>query len=78
MNEPNNSDNNSEDGRPVAPLCAAPGKILTPEARRALEEAAERRAREAEDARPVELGGPSGKEPTRYGDWERKGVVSDF
>lgn len=28
--------------------------------------------------RPVEIGGPSGPEPTRYNDWERKGRVSDF
>jgi len=27
---------------------------------------------------PPEIGGPSGPEPTRYGDWERKGRVSDF
>lgn len=25
-----------------------------------------------------ERGGPAGPEPTRYGDWERKGRVSDF
>ncbi|XP_004520046.1 succinate dehydrogenase assembly factor 4, mitochondrial [Ceratitis capitata] len=25
-----------------------------------------------------EIGGPSGPEPTRYGDWERRGRVSDF
>ena len=25
-----------------------------------------------------ELGGRDGPEPTRYGDWERKGIVSDF
>ncbi|EDW03854.1 succinate dehydrogenase assembly factor 4, mitochondrial [Drosophila grimshawi] len=25
-----------------------------------------------------EIGGPAGPEPTRYGDWERKGRVSDF
>ncbi len=25
-----------------------------------------------------ETGGPKGPEPTRYGDWERKGRVSDF
>ncbi|MBT3329903.1 MAG: DUF1674 domain-containing protein [Rhodospirillaceae bacterium] len=25
-----------------------------------------------------EVGGPKGLEPTRYGDWERKGIVSDF
>ncbi len=27
---------------------------------------------------PKEIGGPSGPEPTRYNDWERKGRVSDF
>ena len=27
---------------------------------------------------PKELGGPSGPEPTRYGDWERKGICVDF
>ena len=25
-----------------------------------------------------EFGGPKGLEPSRYGDWERKGIVSDF
>ena len=56
---------------------AAPGKPLTAAARRALEEAAERRKAEATE-QPVELGGPKGPEPTRYGDWERKGVAVDF
>lgn len=28
--------------------------------------------------RPVELGGPKGPEPTRYGDWEKAGRCSDF
>jgi hypothetical protein len=27
---------------------------------------------------PPELGGRKGPEPTRYGDWEKKGIVSDF
>ncbi len=27
---------------------------------------------------PGEIGGPKGPEPTRYGDWERNGRVSDF
>jgi len=58
---------------------AAPGKDLTPAARRALEEAAARRKADGEAAgKPVELGGPKGPEPTRYGDWERKGVAVDF
>ena len=59
------------------PPGAAPGKDLTPEARRALEEADARRAAEA-DPRPPEEGGPAGPEPTRYGDWERKGIAVDF
>ena len=29
-------------------------------------------------SRPKEIGGPKGLEPTRYGDWERNGRVSDF
>jgi len=31
-----------------------------------------------EPAPPAETGGPSGPEPTRYGDWERKGRCIDF
>jgi hypothetical protein len=31
-----------------------------------------------EPAKPREIGGPSGPEPTRYGDWERNGRCSDF
>jgi hypothetical protein len=34
--------------------------------------------RPAKKPMPKEIGGPSGPEPTRYGDWERKGRVSDF
>jgi hypothetical protein len=57
---------------------AAPGKTLTPAARRALEEA-EARRRATEAAKPTgEQGGPAGPEPTRYGDWERKGMAVDF
>jgi hypothetical protein len=57
---------------------AAPGKPLTDAARRAIEEANARRAAEAATAAPNEQGGPSGPEPTRFGDWERKGVAVDF
>ena len=32
----------------------------------------------ANPALPKEIGGPTGPEPTRYGDWERNGRVSDF
>jgi hypothetical protein len=49
-------------------------------ARRALAEAEARRrtAAAAEASRPREIGGPKGPEPTRYGDWEKKGIASDF
>jgi hypothetical protein len=33
---------------------------------------------QAPQPRPKEIGGPKGPEPTRYGDWERNGRVSDF
>ena len=33
---------------------------------------------EAGDGTPVEVNGPKGPEPTRYGDWEQKGRCSDF
>lgn len=53
---------------------------LPPAARRALLEAEERRrARDAAgEARPKEILGRDGPEPVRYGDWERKGIISDF
>jgi hypothetical protein len=57
-----------------------PAKKLTPEAARALAEAAARRAeidRKIAE-RPKELSGRHGPEPTRYGDWEAKGIASDF
>ncbi len=56
----------------------APGKTLTPAAKRALEEAAARHAAAAELQRAPEDGGPAGLEPTRFGDWERKGLAVDF
>ena len=66
-----------ENDAPV-PEGAAPGKPLTPAARRALEEAAARRAAAKPEAEPAEHNGPKGPEPTRYGDWERKGLAIDF
>lgn len=53
---------------------------LTPEAERALAEAAERRSRvdDVERQRPREIGGRPGPDPTRYGDWENGGIASDF
>jgi hypothetical protein len=63
---------------PADPPGAAPGKTLSPAALRALKEAAERRGAQASPDAPHELGGPQGPEPTRYGDWERKGLAVDF
>ena len=55
-------------------------KPLPPAAERALAEAAERRAKRQlqQPGAAKEVGGPSGPEPTRYGDWEKKGLTSDF
>ena len=61
------------------PAEPGPKKPLPPAAKRALAEAAERRAKEqAQKPAAKEVGGPSGPEPTRYGDWEKKGLTSDF
>lgn len=54
---------------------AAKRALAEAEARRAQ---AESEAKAAENARPKEYSGPKGPEPTRYGDWERKGIASDF
>jgi hypothetical protein len=64
--------------RPAAASVPAQ-KPLSPEAKRALAEAEARRLAAAE-AKPLprEFQGPKGPEPTRYGDWENKGIASDF
>ena len=51
---------------------------LAQAAKRANEEADARRAAEKPLNLPPEQGGPKGPEPTRYGDWEKKGLISDF
>ena len=51
---------------------------LPPEALRALAEAEERRKAVRALDLPPELGGRDGPEPVRYGDWEKKGLASDF
>lgn len=46
---------------------------------RALAEAAARRAEaDARSAAIREIGGRKGPDPARYGDWEVKGIASDF
>ena len=57
---------------------ATPEKPLSEVARRALLEAADRRAAEQIATTASEYGGPTGPEPTRYGDWEKKGLAVDF
>jgi hypothetical protein len=56
---------------------AAP-RALSDAAKRALAEAEERRAKAKEVAAAEEIGGRGGLDPARYGDWEIKGLTSDF
>ena len=54
-------------------------KPLSPQAQRALAEAeARRQAQGPAPERPREVNGRKGPEPTRFGDWENKGIASDF
>ena len=55
-----------------------PSNDLPPAAQRALAEAETRRLKTKEEKRPVELGGRDGPDPSRYGDWEKKGIAIDF
>lgn len=61
---------------------AASDKPLSDAARRALQEAAERRAEIDARAKAIskepERLGRGGLEPVRYNDWEIKGITSDF
>lgn len=71
----------SEDpSRPKPAAAPAERKPLSPAAKRALAEADARRQAAAANAKPPpkEFQGPKGPEPTRYGDWEKKGIASDF
>ena len=64
---------------PSLPATAA-RKPLTPAAKRALAEAEARRKAAEANVQPAatEFQGPKDPEPTRYGDWENKGIASDF
>ena len=55
----------------------AAARELEPAARRALAEAETRRAKAKPSLAP-ELNGRGGLDPARYGDWEVKGLASDF
>ncbi len=52
-------------------------KNQCPEAQRALAEAAARKRAEVPRTAPREVG-REGPEPTRFGDWEKNGIASDF
>lgn len=67
------------DDTPKMTPAEAPRRALSPAAQRALAEAAERRAKAgAPTPVPKEIDGRGGPEPVRYGDWEIKGIASDF
>lgn len=54
-----------------------PKRPLSEAAKRALAEAEARRTAAATE-QPDEIGGRGGLDPARYGDWEVKGIASDF
>ena len=71
----------TDDPSPSATAASTPErKPLSPAAKRALAEAEARRHAAEANAKPApkEFQGPKGPEPTRYGDWENKGIASDF
>ena len=53
-------------------------KNLKKIAQEALEEAKLRNKNKIDTKKTKEFNGPEGPEPTRYGDWEKKGIVYDF
>ncbi|HEY5207378.1 MAG TPA: DUF1674 domain-containing protein [Roseiarcus sp.] len=67
---PTRSAGRRETGKPAA-------RELPPAAQRALAEAEARRAQPKPET-PNELNGRGGLDPARYGDWEVKGLASDF
>ena len=68
---------NVEGGIPDSGSAKAAKRTLPPAAVRALEEAQRRRA-QAHAEPPAELNGRRGLDPVRYGDWEVKGLATDF
>jgi hypothetical protein len=55
-----------------------PKRVLTPQAQRALAEAAARRQAREQEVLAKEFNGREGPEPVRFGDWEVKGIATDF
>ena len=52
--------------------------ISDQQSKRALKENLVRKKKQKEELLPKEIKGRGGLEPTRYGDWEVKGITSDF
>jgi hypothetical protein len=72
------SDKATASGKATQTNAQASQKTLKPAAARALAEAEERRRQALADKRPSEVAGHGGLDPVRYGDWEVKGIASDF
>ena len=66
------------DNSETAPDEIPVAKPLSPAARRALQEAEDRRRASAEAKVPEEYGGRGGADPARFGDWEINGRAIDF
>lgn len=77
-----NDSNDNQPGSPTQPSPAGTERDISPQARRALAEAAARREKHGAKAKSTknakEVGGRKGPDPVRYGDWEKKGIASDF
>lgn len=59
------------------------GKTTSPDRAQKIREARDFLTPETDPLHPMdketsEINGPKGPEPTRYGDWERKGICYDF
>ncbi len=82
MNRPAPAPLDDASGVDAAAQAALSRRELSPAAQRALAEAAIRRAeidaKAAELASQAEKAGRGGLEPVRYGDWEIKGLTTDF
>ena len=63
---------------PKKPTKAEIARRVAEAGERARAEAEARRRAEHDPHLPKEIGGRDGPEPTRYGDWEKKGIISDF
>ncbi|MBB3644615.1 hypothetical protein FHX14_000778 [Rhizobium sp. BK619] len=69
---------NDNSETPTAKRSEPPRKMLSPAAKRALAEAAERRKNQKPLELPPETGGRGGAEPARFGDYEINGRAIDF